>query len=462
MLRSNYVCAGFETLSSILDAFMSGKKGSWNDNFTREDINQFFSNTCGGFLHSFGQHIKNTKNYDKYLQSEINLFKKCRNTGFFDNSEFFADSGGYQISVSGLSEYESNRLIDTYYTFLRYHHDVVDRGFILDIPPGPNCKVFDNFKQVYEKNLESYTIAKNLPDESRNKVVYIHHFRTPKLWNIYTRILREENMFPYFNYFGTGGVVANMRSDILIPCIIYILPLIPLLNEAKKHGRKELHFHVLGGSGFRDILFYEFFRYHIKQKHDIDLHITYDSSGLFKGLMIGRLIYLLDGDKIRKISVRSADLEKRFDNNRRIIDLFKESFEVFFHRHKGLKRVNIDLDSFYSKETGTFYEDIKVYLMLYMLDAYSRIQEEMRNFVYDVYPLYDSGDLEGFNNRIREETKNINYGKITKKQTAKANIVIKSLDMLTSLDEDQCKYMVNKYLSQDEFTELTNRKTLTI
>lgn len=461
MIPSNYVCAGFETLTTILSSFMEGKKGSWNDNFTSEDINTFLSGTCGGFLHSFGQNLNRTKKYDKYVQKEVELFEKCRQTGFFNDSKFFADSGGFQISVSGFSVKEAEKLVDMYYEFLRNHHNVIDRGFILDIPPGPNCNIFNSFKDVYDKNLESYNIAKELPKEAKDKVIYIHHFRTPKLWDIFNKILREEEMYEHFNYFGTGGVVANMKTDIVIPCAIYILPLIPLLNETIKYGRKELHFHVLGGSGFRDILFYEFFRHHVKKVHDIDLHITYDSSGLFKGLMIGRIMFLLDRDKIRKVSLRSKDLEKRFDNSRKIIDLFKESFDVFFSRHQNLKRVNIDLDSFYSPESGTFYEDVKVYLMLYMLDAYSRMQERIRNFVDEVYPYYENGELEKFNSEISNETKNINYGKITKKQTAKSNIMIDSLDLLTSLDEDKCKYLVNRYLSSDEFTELTNKRILT-
>ena len=31
-----------------------------------------------------------------------------------------------------------------------------------------------------------------------DKIIYIEHFRTPKLWNIYTKILDENNLFDKF------------------------------------------------------------------------------------------------------------------------------------------------------------------------------------------------------------------------------------------------------------------------
>ena len=110
------------------------------------------------------------------------------------------------------------------------------------------------------------------------------------------KILDENNLFDKFKHFSTGGIVANMSTDLIIPCIIYILPLIPLLNRAKKFGRKYLNFHILGGAGFRDVLFYELFKIHVMEKHGIELNITYDSSGIFKALMIGRFIHIVKNE----------------------------------------------------------------------------------------------------------------------------------------------------------------------
>jgi hypothetical protein len=302
--------------------------------------------------------------------------------------------------------------------------------------------------------------AANLPDDIRRKVIYIHHFRTPKLWDIYTRILRENDLFSRFELFGTGGIVANSAGDTGIPCIIYVLPLIPLLNEAIKHNRTRLDFHVLGGATYRDLLFYEMFKLHVKKVHNIELNITYDSSGLFKGLMIGRYFSTIDNGIIKKVAIRSENLNKWFKDGLTYSDVcFKLMNELADKYHfKQISKKEI-----YDPATGTFYEDIKVYLMLYMLEFYLEIETTMKQKAEEIYPLYESGDIENYNNKSEQITRNINDGKISRKQISKSNSIVKSLDMLTNLDEDYCKHIVNKFLSKDEFVNLTkNGQLLTI
>ena len=114
-MRSNYVCAGFETVAGILDRFI--KSTEYKNNFTRKDINDFFSNTCNKFLHSYGQYFKDARKYEKYSKKENELFTKCRGFGFFDDSEFFVDSGGFQISVGILDKVKTDLLFNT---FARY------------------------------------------------------------------------------------------------------------------------------------------------------------------------------------------------------------------------------------------------------------------------------------------------------------------------------------------------------
>jgi len=199
-MASGYTVAGFETLMTIIDNFILNKKNDFDNHFTREDISNFFGQVCNRFLHSYGQNFRGKKDYTTYNLREAELLRKCNKSGFFNSSIKITDSGGYQASVGLISEQETDILLNLYYRFLVDYNDVYDQAFILDIPPGPGCKIFTNFDQIYEKNLESYLTAANLPDEVRKKVIYIHHFRTPKLWEIYSKILHEEGMFKYFNY----------------------------------------------------------------------------------------------------------------------------------------------------------------------------------------------------------------------------------------------------------------------
>lgn len=459
MAESGYVLAGFETLATILNNFANrDTKKRFDNQFTQEQISTFLSKNCHGFLHSFGQNFTGKKTYKNYIEGEAKLYKNCRDTGFFEGCNFIADSGGFQASIGRINRNETKLLSDLYHKFLRERHDAIDLAFTLDLVPGPGCTLFDSFDDIYRMNLDTYTVAKNLPQEVKDKMIYIHHFRTPKLWNIYERILKEEKMFDEFKHFATGGIVANMSSDTAIPCIIYVLPIIPLLLQAKKFNRSFLNFHILGGANYRDILFYELFYKIVKEKHGIELNISYDSSGLFKGLMIGRFLHVMDDENvIRKIDIREKNLPMRFTKSQRVLDAYIN----FVHKmsdENNFKR--IDMSKIYDVESGTFFEEVKVYSMLYMLEMYGKVQSVMKDVADELYPIYISGDYTEFNRKVELVTRNINGGKITRKQKAKTNSIINSLKMLEDLDESYCKYLVQRHLAKDEFSELDHTKRI--
>jgi hypothetical protein len=446
--KSGYILAGSETLANILDNFIKNTKGRYTDNFTREDISKFFSNNISGFLHSFGQSFSGRKSYKKYNINEANVFNKCKDTGFFEDSNMYVDSGGFQVSIGKMEKNETELLIEHYHNFLSDYSDVYQRAFILDLPPGPDCKIFNTFKDVYEYNKRTYLEAANFPKDVLDKIVFILHFRTPKLWNIYTHIMRDQDLFNNFKHHATGGIVANMRGDMSVPCIIYTLPIVPLLNECIRHKRNYLNFHILGGANFRDIFFYELFREHVKNVHNIELNITYDSSGLFKALMIGRFIIVKHNNIFKKMDIRSDNLNKRFLGEESVINKYRSEINRMSSENNFKP---IQLEEVYNEETGTFFEDVKVYTMLYMLFQYREVQQFLKEKAKELYPLYLSKDYKEFSNGVVEVTKNLNSGKLTKKQTIKSHSVIRSLDMLHNLDEDYCKYIVNNSLGKDEF-----------
>jgi hypothetical protein len=461
MHRSGHMVAAFDTLSKITDRFTKNLRGRWNDNFTKKQMSDFLSNTCMGYLYSYGEDFPNRKRLDKYNASRYRIFRKARETRLFDNANFIADSGGFQISIGKLTKKESETLVHLYYDFLREYHHILQYAFILDVPPGNNCQVFDSFDDVYRMNLESYLTARSFPDELRKKIIYIHHFRTPKLWDIYTRILRENEMFPMFDYFGTGGVVANLQGDLLIPCIIYILPLIPLLNECKKYGRKEMKFHILGGASYRDMFFYELFSRCIEKAHGIKVKFTYDSTALFKQVMSARYLHVEDNvGNIIKMEFKSHQVDLRFYDGMTVSDTVQRAVDHLADSI-GIKRISVD--GLYDPALGTLHDDIRVYTMMYILLKFSDVEVMLKDFVDRIYPLYESGDHDLFYEQAFPMMVKLNQGKLTKKQTIKTGSIVHSLDMLKSLDEDECKYVVNKYLSKDEFTTLLKRgRVLTV
>lgn len=459
MADSNYVMAGFETLATYFINFsIRNMQGNWNENFTPELVSHFLSNTCHGFLHSFGQNFTGKKKYDNYIASEVKVFKEARDLGIFNNCNFICDSGGFQASIGRIDEHETETLIELYHDFLANHHDCVDRSFILDLPPGPGCKLFKDFDDIYYGNEKTYNLARNLPDEAREKIIYIHHFRTPKLWDIFTDLLNSPGMFDAFSHFGTGGIVANMGSDTAIPCIIYVLPLIPVLKKAKEAGRKQLDFHILGGAGYRDIFFYEMFSQVVKEEHDIELTISYDSSGIFKGLMRGRMLHILCDDEIvRKVDLRTVKLDKRFISELTVTDIIAQKIDILADRYN-FKR--IESDKIYCDESGTFPDDFRMYAAMLVLRTFADVQLLLRRKANEIYPLFREGDMESFSTQCAQVTQNMNQGKITRKQKAKTHSISNSIKMLRDLDVDYCKYIVNKYLAKDEFIELDPASTL--
>jgi len=452
---SGYMIAGFEILTTVIDSFFFSP--NFNNNFTRKDLQKFFNKF--GLLHCFGTNFSGRKRIDKFINKEIRTLEYCRDTGFYDKSQVVLDSGGYQASIGVFDRKELNDLYDIYYKFLIDNEHLYDRAFVLDLPPGNNCKIFTSFKDVYNENLKSYIDASKLPKSVRDKIIYVNHFRTPKLWDIYMKILDENNLFDKFNHYATGGIVVGMSTDLIIPCITYVLPLIPLLNRTIQSGRKYLDFHILGGAGFRDILFYELFKIHVMEKHGIELNITYDSSGIFKALMIGRFIHIIKDESVFKTNIRSSNLDKRHKNyDMKIIDLYREALNNFSDENN-FKRIN--LNNIYDVKTGTFNEDVRLYSMLYTLDNYSKIHLYFKGILSDIYDLYRNKQFNEFNMEIELLTRKINSDKITKKQKVKSSSIVRSLDMLTELDETHCKYLINKFLSKDEFTDLEG-KTYTV
>lgn len=455
-MASGYTLAGFETLLNIIYRFM--KSDEFDNNFQKEDIAKIFTNKCNKFLHSYGQNFKNKKNHSKYSISEAKCLKECQDYGFAGDSSVVLDSGGFQASTGMLTKHETDVLMKIYYQFLIDYPGTYQRAFILDISPGPGCKLFNNFYDVYNINFDSYTKARKLPKEIKDKIIYIHHFRTPKLWEIFSSLLNHENMFNDFKYHATGGIVANMVSDMTIPCIIYILPLIPLINQALKFKRKDLHFHILGGATHRDLLFYELFKKIIREKHGIELHITYDSSTIFKGFMIARYIPLMCGDMVIKTDLRTHCLNMRFNDEGTVAEVYKKRMRQFAEEYN-LKPID-ENKKIYNPATGTFYTDYKIYSMLYMISLFDDIEKLFRDKVDNLYEIYKAGDIHQFTEDINLITKNINSGRQSKKQRSKSTAISRSLDMLQNLDEDYCAYIVNKNLAKDEFVELTDNRLL--
>jgi hypothetical protein len=282
-------------------------------------------------------------------------------------------------------------------------------------------------------------------------MIYVHHFRTPKLAEIYNRLLHENEFYQYFNHFACGGIVSNMASDLKIPCLVYILPLIPLLKETIRSGRNYLNFHILGGASYRDVLFYELFKEVVRRYHNIELKITYDSSGIFRQIFVARYIHATDNlGNIKKMNIKSDNLHRNFYENVTVQEKLDQIVNEMARRFN-FKEIDI-LNGIYDEKT--MHEDVKVYTMLYIFSLYSELTTNFRRWASEVLDVYETGDQEAFTDLCLEQTVKAAQGRYSSKVRYKTYSIGRSIDMLRDLDEDRCNHLITKYLAPDEFTYL--------
>ena len=173
-------------------------------------------------------------------------------------------------------------------------------------------------------------------------------------------------------------------------------------------------------------------------------------------------MHITDGlGNIKKMNIKSDNLTNRFFKDElneysiTVEDMLQQVLNETAVKHN-FKPISVD--GVYCDISNTFHEDVKVYSILYTLGNFSNIQGMLKKAVAEIYPYYEAGDVETFYKKCIKITKFLNQGKLTKKQDQKAHSIYRSLDMIKNLDEDYCEFLVNKYLSKDEFVELDDVK----
>jgi hypothetical protein len=453
-----YIIAGVDTFSVLYKKWIS----THGDYISNQQLSDFLNNTVDRFLLSYGTALnyKSKKLPADYSEKITkNLREMVLGPEFMKDKKIYIDSGGFQISQGAIHTKDMPEFMKMYHQFLTDNYDYYSHAFLLDIPPGPGSEdIFSTWDQVEQLNKESYQMSASMPQKIKDKMIYIHHFRTPSIFKIFSKYLWEDNLAEGYNYFGTGGIVVNAASDLTIPVIVYTIPLASILRYAIQKGLKSFKFHILGGAGFAEVFYHKLFSYHIKQFHNIDVEITYDSSALFKGLIIGRYIPVLTNEKnLIKLDLRSNQLHLRFDNT----TINGKAFEVMNDLTEyGFKKLDQSIDSIYDPITDTFSTPAHMYLIAHYLKFYREIEELSTEVVKTIYPLYKSGMVAEFDAACIEFTKKINAGKVTRKQKAKTYSLHKSLKVLESLDEEYNMYLVSKFMTGSDLSYLQSGSSI--
>lgn len=456
----NYVLAGVDTFVTLLGGFIDKhSKELGKDYFDDKKLSYFLNNTINRYLLSYGTGLSyKSKKLNKKQSIKIQkMLDVVTERDFMKETKIYMDSGGFQVAMGAVKTNDMPTFITMYHDFIKNNIDKVSYFFNLDLPPGPESNgVFSDYNQLEKLNRLSYQTSQNLPQNIKDKMIYIHHFRTPNLYRTWNKFLFDEDLANGFVNMGTGGIVANMGSDMRIPIIVYTIPLSSVLKWAKNKKLKKFNFHILGGANFIDIVYHKLFSYHIKQYHNIDVNITYDSSAVFKGLTVGRFIAVMKkNNSLVKMDLRSKTLHLNFDGSS-IEDTVYRLVNEIASIYNFIKLKSKD-EPIYDKERNTFHRATYMYLIMYVLKLYRDLENLADKFVKQIYPLYKNNNIEKFDFKCKEFTRNLNQGKLSKKQLIKSYSIYKSLKILENLDEDYNKYLVDKFMSADDMSNVSNK-----
>lgn len=522
MPAGNFVSAALPSIRTHIKNAIRDTDSKYINN---QSVNAFLKDTSDKFLTSIGVAVnklpnpENTKGkflnwkeerknivkkgritpklVQKYLKHHLGKFQQIE---FLKDVEFIVDSGGYSIQQKDYFEYsEIPQFIDLYHQeFLMKHDDKFNYAFSLDISPGATHCPFNMF-QMKDLAYQSYEQLSGLPEHIRKKILYVHHFRTPLVRDLYVDLLNRYG--DNFYNFATGGLVSFGRTNKTPPYILYIVPLLDILKMCLRRGIKKFRFHVLGGSEWKEILGHVFLARHIKELFDIEVQITFDSSTIFRTLCMGRYTFVADpvNKSIKRISLRGDDLKLRYTGDPTksrkeiVVDLFNEAVQPYgmsgltydeylyedtgFHSIKESTKESMgygveDLDEEDRLlKTGSLSDVVYAYGIMQILYTFKKVERWCNEIVDDFYSSYIGKDLSIKKDLLCEKIEPVmimlNGGKSIGKSIDIRTISIpNSLQMLNDFKSkpektiELCTKIIKTYMSGDECKELYADSTI--
>jgi len=458
--KSGFVAAGLPALRQHLNCILKHNP----EHFTEKALNDFLLENCNKFLTSIGISIDKKKPDDmaifKRYQRKFDSFK---NTGFLNNCDIMIDSAGFQFQIGVLPKSFVPKFIDGYHDFLINNYGRYSQAFVFDPVPGATKSIIDSYKEMKDLNMMSYQKAANLPAHVKRSMMYIHHFRTPKINKLFKEMLFEHNLADGFGSFATGGLVSFLSSSQgNPPCNMYVIPLIDILTYALKNGLKSLRFHVLGDSDWKSVLFHKFIERHVKEVHDIDIEVTYDSTTIQKTFMMGRYLFVpsYKDKSIWKMFLKSDGLHMRWKDEGSVLDYYYKLMGNISDEY-GFKKLNPQDDPIYINNGIKTHRVAYAFAILHVLKLFRVCSEWCEDYVDQLYPLYQNGQITKFDTEVENIMLKFNNGKLSNAISGRTSATYNSLKMIENLDIDYCNYLVDRYMSIDEAASLKNYKEST-
>lgn len=456
----NYVVASGDCIVNFFGRFL--KNHNDMNVFNEVSLKNFMVNNVNRLLYSFGSGLSSKSHSvsDKRIKKISDVVDSMKKCPFTNDATIFIDSGGFQACMGYIDINDIPKYLDIYTEFIKQKHQDFTMCYSLDIPVVKDG-IFKTYRQLEEYNRLTYQRFATFDKEIKDKIFYIHHFITPRLYDIWGRFMWNEGLAEGFTNFSVGGVVAGSGSDHKIPLVTYCIPLSDIVKYCKIKGIKKFNFHLLGGASYSDIFYHQMFTKHIKVVHDIDVNITYDSSTLFKGIAVGRTTRAFKRDgNLYPMDLHSNILHKKFDGEKTTADCIYE-FMNDISDHYGMRHLDPVNFPIYDETTNTYHRAIHMFLMMHEMRIFREIELRCQDNVDELYEYYRQGKRTEFADKCLDFINIFNHGVVSEKLWLKCNNLYQSLDILTACDQELNKQLVNKYMCNDDVAQMINPTQLT-
>jgi len=322
-------------------------------------IKQSFSNgICRNLISlHYGAGV-DRKNIDKFIQklNDTELQQHIKN----NNGELYIDSGGYSIIAGTIKKEEIYPFIDNYFYFLEETNKEKNNTpynfiFSLDIPLSLKLDI-NYYDYIYNANRysqEKYISLYQKYPNVKNHSIFVWHFKTPNLFEIWNKIFYELNLYQYYDKYAIGGLVGlkNMANADHSPWVLMIIYIFSILRAYNKYDNNEkvIRLHLLGqGASFTEHITVPIIEEFARYIFNLNTHITFDSVYINRNFMILKEIPILeDNFEISKaINYNIIDLSenKITDNIKAQALLYKTYLNIQkYSKQKLSKPILIDL-----------------------------------------------------------------------------------------------------------------------
>jgi hypothetical protein len=456
-MRHRFYCASAPTITErarrVADIYP--------DVFPADNVKRFIFEQIPNFLTSAGEMIPKdaVKTNHLGMRRFAKSFPSERANFFLEGCNFAVDNGGFQVTKCLVPKEHLDGYRRDFHEFVAARHADFDFTFTLDMVPAvpepgkPVPCLFETATEMYDFNARSYEEAASLPDAPREKMRCVFHFRGPRVFRTWTKVLFDNGLAARFTHYATGGLVGSPGVKRL-PVIGFTIPLVPLLVLSKTLGRSSFDFHVLGQAQPMAIVTMRLVEEHIRAVHGIDVHFTHDATSPIME-SCARLMMFVDSQTltIKTAKLDSDNAHLYFDDGRSAVDAL---YDI----------INNDLGPYgigpfdpkrhlYQAPDGTL--TTLGYMLGYVNEIYNRskLWRWAGGIARDCYPIYAAGDKVRFASRLAEVAGDVICPQRHDNQVAgDAATLVATLDFITRLDPDYADSLVCSRLINEEHPDL--------